>query len=203
MTILDIYSKYNIPPNLIRHQLQVTAVGRYVADHWYGPKIDQKLVTEALLLHDMGNIIKFKRPFLGELEKDAIFWERVQDEYIQKYGEDVVTATTAIVAELGFSEVNALLGEMISVWSNPEKEVSWEARIAEFSDCCVTPRGIEGFEIRIQDLKDRYHQTESDPSVRYMRENLEVVRPHLTINPAKIAEVDFSKDLEIVRQYIF
>ena len=203
MTLTEIYTKYQIPPNLIRHQLEVTAVGDYVCSHWNGPKIDKKLVTETLLLHDMGNIIKFKRPFLEELEKDAKYWEAVQDEYFQKYGNDVSRATSMIVSELGFDEVSTILDEMISVWKEPERTVSWEARICELSDCCVTPRGVEGFEIRLQDLKDRYHQTESDPSVRYMRENLEVIRPHLTINPAKIAEVDFSEDILNLEKYQF
>src|SRR5258708_24588552 len=96
-SILQIYQKYNLPPNLIRHQLEVSAVGRYLCDHWTGTHVDKELITQALLLHDMGNIIKFKRPFLGELEKDSAYWEKVQDEFIQKYGKDVHNATVKII----------------------------------------------------------------------------------------------------------
>ncbi|HSW89432.1 MAG TPA: hypothetical protein VLH19_01005 [Patescibacteria group bacterium] len=165
MTTSRIYERYTIPPNLIRHQLEVTAVGRWVCDHWVGQDINEELITQALLLHDMGNIIKFKRPFLGELEKDHTHWENVQEEFIATYGNDVHTATDAIVNELGLPEVFDLLQQMEAVWKDPEHEQSWDAKICEYADCCVTPEGIVGFEIRIADLKNRYDMTDTSQHV--------------------------------------
>lgn len=203
MTLTEIYTKYQIPPNLIRHQLQVTAVGDYVSSHWNGPKIDKKLVTEALLLHDMGNIIKFKRPFLGELEKDADHWEQVQEAFVQKYGSDVMLATDEIIGELGFSSVREVLDEMKDVWENPEREVSFEARICEYADCCVTPKGIEGFEIRMEDLRVRYHQNEQDPIISYMRANARTLIPLVDADLTKLSAVDFSKEIAQLASYSF
>jgi hypothetical protein len=203
MTLTEIYTKYQIPPNLVRHQLQVTAVGDYVSSHWNGPKIDKKLVTEALLLHDMGNIIKFKRPFLGELEKDAAHWEQVQEEVIQKYGSDVMIATDEIIKELGFEPIRVALDEMKDVWENPEREVSLEARICEYADCCVTPKGIEGFEIRMGDLRVRYHQDEHDPVIHYMRANADLLAPFVEADLSKLSAVDFSKEIERLSTYTF
>lgn len=70
MKIQEIYRRYSIPPNLERHMLQVAAVGEYICTHWSGPELNSQLILQALLLHDLGNIVKFKRPFLGELEQE-------------------------------------------------------------------------------------------------------------------------------------
>ena len=122
MQIVEIYQRYDIPPNLVRHQLGVTAVGAYLMDHWLGTAIDQELVIQTLLLHDMGNIIKFKRPFLGELEAEAGYWEKIQDQYFKKYGTDVHLATLAIVNELRLPGVAKLIDHS-NEWARVGKQI--------------------------------------------------------------------------------
>lgn len=198
MKISYVYSNYNIPPNLERHMLQVTSVGMFVCDAWNGPDINQDLIRSALLLHDMGNILKFKRPFLGELEQDAAHWEQVQHDYQAKYGTDVQQATLAIVQELGLTDVYQLLVEMRSAWEQ-EAEVSWETRICEYADCCVTPNGIEGFETRILDLENRYNLEETSTTIVLLRQNAELVRQHVLNEVLDLETRDFSQEVEKLR----
>ncbi|MBP9700293.1 hypothetical protein KBD71_03355 [Candidatus Woesebacteria bacterium] len=199
MTISSVYSHYKIPPNLERHMLQVTAVGMYVCDSWNGPAINRDLIRNALLLHDMGNILKFKRPFLGELEQNAAHWEQVQHDYQAKYGTDVQQATLAIVQELGLTDVYQLLVEMRSAWEQ-EAEVSWETRICEYADCCVTPNGIEGFETRISDLKNRYDLEESSTTIVLLRKNAEMVQEHVSTEVLTLQTQDFSTEMKRLKE---
>ena len=83
--------------------IEVAAVGEFVTNHWKGSKLHKKALTQALLLHDMGNIVKFKKPFMGELQQNAEYWEDIQQKCIQKYGTNAHTMTDAIVCELGVS----------------------------------------------------------------------------------------------------
>ncbi len=197
--ITDVYTKYKIPPNLVRHQLEVTAVGRYICDHWTGEPVDKEKITLALLLHDLGNILKFKRPFLGELEPQAAYWESVQQEFIATYGKDVHHATKTMVLELKLPAVSALLEEMHDTWANPDVAVSLESRICEYADCTVTPVGIVGFEARIEDLKHRYSLTEESQHIMLARKNGHFVEEHVNVDLTNLASVDFSSEMDALR----
>lgn len=202
MTIRDVYHLYRIPPNLARHMREVTAVGRFITSHWNGDPIDINVLTKTLLLHDMGNIIKFKRPFLEEMENNANYWQEVQQDFIFKYGTDVHKATEQIVEELSLPKVVELLQEMRVVWSKPTKQIRWEARICEYADCCVTPQGITDFETRLQDLMKRYGYSEYDPVIARMRENAELVQDHVAIDLQNISKVDFFAEVRELEHYV-
>ncbi len=201
MTILDIYTKYQIPPNLQRHQLEVTAVGRYICEHWQGEAINTETITLALLLHDMGNIIKFKRPFLGELEKDAKQWEKVQEEYVQKYGSDVHTATNTIMKELGVYEHIAYIVDNVGMVADPDVPKSNDALIADYADMCVSPAGIVGFQERIQDLVVRYGLTGNEEGIIMRRSDAIFIEKTVDVDLQKIREVDFSQEMEKLKNY--
>ena len=59
MTISQIYNKYSIPINLKKHMLRVAAVGKIICDNTKDIKINKNLIIKTLLLHDIGNILKF------------------------------------------------------------------------------------------------------------------------------------------------
>ncbi|MEP7166827.1 MAG: HD domain-containing protein [Candidatus Woesebacteria bacterium] len=200
--ITDIYKKYKIPPNLVRHQLEVTAVGRFICDHWTGEPVDKDKITQILLLHDMGNIIKFKRPFLGESEPQSDYWESVQAEFIAKYGNDVHLATQAIFKELGKAEtLSPWLDDMHLLNRDPKRPISWDVRIIEYADNCVTPGGIVGFEARLQDLMFRYHHTEDEPWVQLLRENAKLVQEKVDADLRTIDTADFSGEIDRLKGY--
>lgn len=159
MTIQQVYLKYDIPPNLDCHMREVAQVAWFVADNWTGQTLNLDLVLNTALLHDLGNLVKFKQPFLGELENRADHWSALQSEMIAKYGGDAKIATQAMVAELGLAEsVRRILSEMDQLFAG-NFSVSDEAKLVEFADLCVSPEGIVGFQRRKQDLIDRYGAT--------------------------------------------
>lgn len=201
MNILDIYDQYQIPPQLQRHQLEVAAVGMYVIDHWQGPKIHKKPLLETLLLHDMGNIVKFKRPFLGEMEKDAKHWEQVQREFFTKYGKETHVVTLAVLKEIGVGkETQEIVRQMGYAADGKLYAERWEAKIADFADTCVTPKGIEGFEIRIQDLITRYHLPEGTLKVQAWRDNAAEVQENVDVELSEVAAHDFSKAIFALKE---
>lgn len=195
-TIQEIYTTYRIPPNVVRHMKQVTAVGMYCISNWTGPNLDKESLVEALLLHDLGNIIKFKHPFLGELMQDESYWIRVQKEYKQQYGDDVHYATISILKDIPVLPgcIDIVEG-MKTIAMEHNIANMWEAKIGDFCDTCVTPSGIEGFDNRIQDLILRYNLDEKSQKVQNWKDNANEIQQHLKIDIHKIQSFDFSQHL--------
>lgn len=200
MNILEIYDQFKIPPWLQRHQLEVAAVGLYVVDHWQGSKLNKRALTEALLLHDMGNIVKFKRPFLGVAKKDLAYWERVQDEVIATYGKTTHDVTEAIIKEIGVSkETFEIVRQMRFTADGQPLSESWEAKIADFADTCVTPKGIEGFEARMIDLLERY-KGRSEGRVQTWRRTAVEVQENVDVELDLLQNEDYSVAIEALKQ---
>src|SRR3954471_17109842 len=102
--VSEIYSKYKIMPALQQHQLRVAAVAAIICDSL--PGIDKEAVITACLFHDMGNIIKSDLSYFPEFTKPEgiVYWGKVKQDYIRKYGRDEHTATIAIAKEIGLPE---------------------------------------------------------------------------------------------------
>ncbi len=163
MQIFSVYKKYTIMPNLQLHMLRAAAVGAYIADRWNDKKqIDKNIIISTLLLHDMGNIIKFelgKFPeILGQEQQKLSYWKNIQQEFFQKYGYDEHLATFAIAREIGIScEVQEVLENMGS--SNLAKVLEtgeYNAKICMYADLRVAPFGIVSIDKRFDDLIARY-----------------------------------------------
>jgi hypothetical protein len=160
MRIDEVYKKFNIPLNLQEHMLRVTAVGQIIIDN-LSIKIDKKAVIDTLLVHDLGNIVKFKL----DNEKDILFpkeqleyWRRVKDEVIKKYGIDDHGATTAMLRELGVSQhICELTDKMAaSKIDTVLKNDDWECKVCLYADLRVGPHGVITLQERIDDLTKRY-----------------------------------------------
>jgi hypothetical protein len=156
MTLNTIYIKFQIPPNLQRHMLEVAAVCILILDNWTGEKVDRQLTVQSALLHDLGNLVKFKRPFMGELEVEAEHWQAVQDDLISRYGTDAKNATHQMIAEIGLkNSIGKVLKDVDKLVEGIEL-MKPEAQIVEFADFCVSPEGIVGYQRRKKDLINRY-----------------------------------------------
>lgn len=192
MLISTIYDTYLIPPNVRTHMIDVAAIGLYISNHWTGNPLDITSLTEALLLHDMANIIKFKRPFTL-LQGQETYWEGIQDTYIKKYGTNVFDATMFIVKEIGVPQsVITILEEMYVIGMGSLERYQDESHIAEYADTCVTPKGIEGFTLRVQDLIKRYNIPQGDPKIIAWTQNQEVVQKNTNVPLSSIEHYDFS-----------
>jgi len=179
MNVTELYKECQIPPNLQRHMLEVAAVAQAICDNWKGETIDKSLVIKVALLHDLGNLIKFKRPFIGEIEKDAELWMEIQNKLREEFNDDVHQATMALARkaisdESILSELN-LTGQTGSI----EKFKTMEARIIQLADMCVSPVGIVGPQERIGDLIERYGDKVDQVDIDRHRENVQFISDRL------------------------
>lgn len=163
MNILSLYKNYPITRLLQEHQLRAAAVGKFICDNWKSTITTDTVVT-ALLLHDMGNIIKYNLAnptFLSDDEKAHIdYWKQQQQEYTKKYG-DEHRATSEIAKELMVSD------DVYTVISNtgssklPETLVSnnWELKIVSYADLRCAPHSVVSLNDRFDDIIKRYQKS--------------------------------------------
>lgn len=166
--ILEIYEHYKIMPNLALHMLRVSAVAKIICDNWQGEeKIDEEKLLTMALIHDMGNIIKFRLDYFPEaLEPHGMgYWQNVQNEYFEKYGRDEHKATVMILGELGIREEISSLVEIMNfglLCQHKENTSPVELRILHYADLRVAPFGITSFDERIADVSVRYADVPHD-----------------------------------------
>jgi hypothetical protein len=163
MQINDIYKYYQIMPNLQMHMLRAAAVGTVIADYWKSDiKIDKEAITIMLLLHDMGNIIKFdldRFPKLLQEEYGRLnYWKNVQQFYLSKYGRSEHEATFLIAKEIGIPHnMQNFLEKMCSLPLKAIREMNdFTIKIGIYSDLRVAPFGIVSVNRRFDDLIERY-----------------------------------------------
>lgn len=160
-TIQEIYDQHQIPRNLQRHMYRVASVGQYLADQWSEALAERDIVS-VLLLHDLGNILKFDfsrgAGLFDEDQRDMDHWKQVQSKYREAYGDNVHSATLAIAEQEGASSrVLELLTKMGS--SNLKDAVEsndWELKICVYSDFRVSPHGFVTVIDRFDDILKRY-----------------------------------------------
>jgi len=171
MEILGFYRQRKIPRNLQRHMLRVADVGQFIARHW-NSSIDEKAIVTTLLLHDLGNLLKFDftrgLELLDEDERDLDYWKSVQRDLQEKYSVDEHEATWRMAQELGVGErILFLLKNMGS--SNLPKTVEssdWELKVCAYADFRVGPFGFLTVQDRFADILRRYEGREHDLSDR-------------------------------------
>jgi len=161
MEITQIYTRFRIPKNLQLHHFRVAAVGKYLCDHW-DSAIDKKSVIETLLLHDLGNLLKFDLNrgimLLDQSERDLNYWKKIQQDMKSQYGDDEHVATYKMAQEIVASpRVLDILSRMGS--SNLEKTIQssdTEVKICSYADMRVSPDGFVTVEERFADILRRY-----------------------------------------------
>jgi hypothetical protein len=165
--ICKIYEKYFVPKNLQVHMFRSAAVGEMIADNWIGPKINKDNLVVALLLHDLGNIVKMDvenetgvsaKLIKEHKDKPLEFWREKKKEMIAKYGETDHEVTDKIVEELDASgEVKFIVTN--GTFSNNEHVLesdNWELKIKAVSDQRIGPWGVLSLEERFEEVKKRY-----------------------------------------------
>src|SRR3989344_676326 len=165
MKILEIYEKYKIMPSLQLHMLRVAGVASIICDNFEKP-VNKELIVSACLLHDMGNIIKSDLTKFAEfLQPEGLeYWQKIKNEFEEKYGKDEKNATHTIVEKL---KISTQIQEVIrnSGFSKLEKVYNssrFEYKICEYSDLRVLPYGVGSLKSRMTDLKIRYAKRAKD-----------------------------------------
>jgi len=177
--ISEIYKTLGIPPNLQQHMLRVTSVALFIVKNWKGPELNPETLKTMLLLHDVGNIVRFdfeKHPeFLGDEVKRIDFWKKRQKENIVKYGTDDHEATVSMLNELGISEETKERIYQMGYWNVKEVKNStdWYLKIALYADLRVGPFGILTLQERIDDIHTRIEKYKTKPELMGFSQELE------------------------------
>lgn len=204
-TILDIYDQYNIINNLQIHQLRVTAVALSICRNFSDSiKIDKESIIKACLLHDMGNIIKYKMDVFPEVfEPQGVeYWQKVKDEYINKYGSDEHTATLSIIRELGLSEYIVNLVEFIECGyaESHKNQDNFDKKIVCYADNRVSPHGIVSLSVRREELLKRYSYSLVSRD-KHLYEIEKQIFLHCKIKPEDITEESCQEIIEDLKKY--
>lgn len=208
--LTDIYTAYNILPNLAVHQLRVASVAMTML-RAMGTEDDA--VISACLLHDMGNIIKFRLTDFPEfLEPQGIaYWTAIKKRMIETYGNDEHSATIAIAKEIGVSSYTMGCLEAVGFsHSIKNLEAPLSHQMCAYADMRVGPHGILSLTERFADGKRRY--ADRVDRERILPSNLEelysaafslehAIFTHLPFSPKDITDREIAKYMEGLREW--
>lgn len=210
--ITDIYVEKKIMPLLQIHQLRTAAVALYICEN-LNIDIDQESTVKACLLHDMGNIIKFKLDNFPEWNKPegTEYWENVKYDYILKYGNDEHQASLKIAQEIGVSKyihnlINCVDSASIEIIN---MESDFCQKICIYADNRVSPHGVVSAEEHSLDAKERYKNHPhafSEERRLFFNENLfsieKQIFSHTKIKPEDINNESISTHLDKVKDIL-
>ncbi len=162
MKAKQVYRKYNIPPNLQRHMLQVASLAKIISDHWIGPEINEDRIIKVCLIHDMGNLLRFAfREHLdlwGEEKRNLDKWKKIRDQMEKKYGPNEQLATLKIAKEIGADERMLFLikNKSFRYTDKTAKSDDWELKIITYAGQRIGPSGLLTLKQRFEEIKDRH-----------------------------------------------
>lgn len=150
MKISELYEKYEIMPQLVKHQLRVGAIVKLLNGN------DEAVKTA--LVHDMGNLAKFTNLDQYWGKKQKIFWK--------KFGNDAHRATIQILEDSKLHYLAKLVQEESELYKNIiEADLSKYSDAATYTlygDSRVAIDGVVTMEERIVDLETRYRMKRND-----------------------------------------
>ena len=151
-SITAIYELYKIPESLQLHMLRAAAIAKQIVDNWVGPEINGDFILKVLLLHDMGNIVKFSD---DDLTQEQI---ELRQEIVNKYGHDDHVISNQIAKELGLNQEELdMMDAKIFIKNDLTVNLdSYEIKIGAYADQRVAPDGIYSIRERLEEAKSRY-----------------------------------------------
>lgn len=213
--IQEIYEQYKIMPNLAMHQLRVASVISLIIQN-LNIEVDRDVAIQAGLLHDMGNIIKFDLNYFPDFNEPLGLehWQKVQNEYFEKYGTDEHEATQEILKELNINtRVVEIDDRMIFGNLCIDKEGNdWELKLLHYADMRVGPHGILAYEERMEDAVKRY-ENKFNKEMVYEKDRREIllacgkeienqIFANCKIRPEDINDQTIAPVLEELRGYV-
>jgi len=157
--IKPIYDKYHVLPGVRKHMILAASVGNFLCKQL---AIPSETVVAALLLHDIGSVVKFRID--SPLSKDASKEEQkqlliAQQKIKERFGEEEHSATANILVDIG---VDKNIQEIINkAQYSRAKEISSESvevQICWYADYRVAPSGVVSVDKRAEDIAHRYHK---------------------------------------------
>lgn len=170
MTVGEIYHHHHLMPNLQQHMFRVAAVAEVIgrelhkADLPAGalPFTEQDLqdVLDGLLLHDLGNMAKFKLEYFPEFvaPEGLAYWQAEQERFWAKYGKNAHQATLQMIDELNVSPRVKELVDAVS-FNKAKKNLDspdYARKLCAYADMRVGPHGVISLNARFDDGQKRY-----------------------------------------------
>lgn len=164
-SIEAIYDRFEIIWNLRQHMKTVAAIGEYILGSRRADagSHDSSDVAAALLLHDLGNIVKFdfgnSDLWKGFGSDEIEDWRRMKSMVAEKYGSDNDhELTSMMVSEIGAgARVSFLVSNMIyENIGDVLKSNDLELKVCTYADQRVAPSGVVSVKQRFSDLRLRY-----------------------------------------------
>lgn len=211
MNISEIYTQYMIMPSLQLHMLRVSGVAKIICEN-IKEQVDTKHILSACLLHDMGNILKFDLKLFPEfLEPEGLdYWQKVKDEYEEKYGSDEHKTTLKIARELKVSERTLALIDAIGFSSAQKNYESKDTDkiICQYSDMRVAPYGVQSLQARLDDGRKRFKMSNNNDDLDHfeaMRTALSKMETFIfsatSITPEDVTDERVQNELASLRQF--
>jgi hypothetical protein len=164
LIVKNIYAYCYLPNILIEHMWRVTSLADKLLNSWTGPKLNQPMLLETMLLHDLGNLVKFDlspaAPHLLLPAKALTFYHQLQKLWWLKFGQNANMTTSRLIA--GFPLKNSsqitklILGHTSGTLAATVKNHDWLQKICDYTDFRVGPQGLVSLTARFADLKRRY-----------------------------------------------
>jgi hypothetical protein len=209
--ITEIYKEYRIMPMLAIHQMRVAGVAMQICGS-LDIEVDTQSVVKACLLHDMGNIIKFKLDKFPEWNEPegTEYWEKVKYDFILKYGNHEHHASIKIVEEIG---VSTRIKDLVNCVDSSSVEIikmdnDFCKKICIYADNRVNPHNIVSIEERNLEAKKRYENhpnsfgdEEREFFAKNIREIEKQIFSHCKIKPEDINDESIKNYLEKLQDF--
>lgn len=158
MKLTEIYKEYKIHPNLQNHMIWVASLAKVLLDNWNvdDEKPNEKSLIEACLFHDSAKLIKFKY-----FDNDTSHWEKIKNEYIEKYGDNEHNATVKICELVGINSdaIQLLNDKNVSPFIERARKINKSSdfglKLLAYCDSRIAPNGITTLEGRYRELMTR------------------------------------------------
>lgn len=202
MRIKQIYQQFEIPPNLQEHMLRVAALSEIITSNWTGVAIDKVAITQACLLHDIAKPMKFnlsKQAEFGMSEADIARLAALQDRLKTNYRENEHEAAVKITKEVGCKSEAVMLVDNLE-WEYIPRLLACndlQSLIPIYCDMRIAPRGIMPLTDRLNELKNRDHDSDSiDDLMKAGLELEKVLQNYVTIDLNQITDDQITSKLE-------
>ena len=164
ITPRQIFVQFEIHSVLQTHLLRVTSLMDFLVQHWQGPNLNRQLLLETMLLHDLGNLIKFDlRPnaFVKLMKSSELpRYRALQAQWQAQYGFDVDEVTSRLIRQLPLHHQAQIIDLIMNHAEGTTNAVvtsdNWTQKLCDYTDFRVGPHGLLTLAERFTDLTVRY-----------------------------------------------
>lgn len=206
ITAETIFQRYQLPELLQKHLWRTASLMELLVRHWHGPELNQPVLIETMLLHDLGNLVKFDLsvtaplPLLSpqEIEK----YRALQAEWHHKYGTVVDAVTVQLITELrlvnGPAMSQIILEHTDGTQASTVNHDDWMQKLCDYTDFRIAPQGLVTLQERFADLGKRYAGRAADwntaekvaQKLAFFTSIETQLQTHLDLNLAEITAAD-------------